>query len=169
MAFHPMYWDKEVQNDSESYNYYEHNKTRHIAANFLDGDPRTLPKPSCPISLDPQIRLICPVGGIILFSGAQLHSSVPNVSGKTRFSIDFRTVHLDDVVSKHGAKNLDAKCTGTTLRDYLRASDFTHLPEEVVALYNDGTEEKAEELFYQPTDLGFKKVQDNGGLTSSLP
>jgi hypothetical protein len=29
-----------------------------------------------------------------LFSGAQLHSSVPNTSGRTRFSIDLRTVHI---------------------------------------------------------------------------
>ncbi len=154
MAFHPGYWDREVRNDSESYNYYEHNKRRHTTAQHLKGDPRPLPKPLDPISLDPQIRLICPVGGIILFSGAQLHSSVPNVSGKTRFSIDFRTVHLDDVVNKRGAKNLDAKCTGTTMRDYLRATDFSHLPEDIVALYDDGTEGNAEELFYQPKDLG---------------
>ena len=50
--------------------------------------------------LDPQIRLICPVGGLVLFSAAQMHSSVPNTSGVTRFSIDFRTVHLDDVVER---------------------------------------------------------------------
>jgi hypothetical protein len=152
MAFHPGYWDKEVRNDSEAYNYYEHNKRRHTTAQHLKDDPRPLPKPLDPISLDPQIRLICPVGGIILFSGAQLHSSVPNVSDKTRFSIDFRTVHLDDVVNKRGAKNLDAKCTGTTMRDYLRATDFSHLPDDIVALYDDGTEGNAEELFYQPKD-----------------
>ena len=39
------------------------------------------------MELDPQIRLICQVGGIILFSAAQMHSSVPNTSGVTRFSM----------------------------------------------------------------------------------
>jgi hypothetical protein len=99
------------------------------------------------------MRIICPVGGIIIFSAAQMHSSVPNTSGRTRFSIDFRTVHLDDVVAKRGAPNIDASCTGTTLRDFLRGSDFARIPDDIVSLYNDGTEHMGD-LLYQPPDLG---------------
>jgi hypothetical protein len=76
-------------------------------------DNRPLPRATGPIDLDPQVRLICPVGGLILFSAAQMHSSVSNTSGVTRFSIDFRTVHLDDAVEKRGAPNIDSSCTGT--------------------------------------------------------
>ena len=76
------------------------------------------------MELDPQIRLIVPAGGIILFSGSQMHSSVPNTSGKTRFSIDFRVVHEDDVKAKQGAPIVDEECTGTTMRDYLRGTDL---------------------------------------------
>jgi hypothetical protein len=86
--------------------------------------------------LDPQIRVVLPIGGILIFSGAQMHSTVPNTSGKTRFSIDFRTVHLDDVVSKSGAPNIDSACTGTSLGDFLRASDLARIPEEWVASYD---------------------------------
>src|SRR5919112_3055691 len=119
-------------------------------AQLIKEDTRPLPRPVEPVELDPQIRLICPVGGIILFSAAQLHSSVPNTSGVTRFSIDFRTVHLDDVVAKRGAPNIDASCTGTTMRDYLRGSDFSHIPDDIVALYDDGTEVDGK-LLYRPT------------------
>ena len=151
MAFHPHYWNRAIQNDSSTYNYYEHNLRRHTTGQHLKDDPRPLPKSIEPIEMDPQIRLICQAGGIIMFSAAQLHSSVPNISGKTRFSIDFRTVHLDDVVNKHGAKNLDAKCTGTTMRDYLRGSDLSHIPDDIVALYDDGTEKKeGVQLEYTP-------------------
>jgi hypothetical protein len=87
------------------------------------------------MELDPQVRLVPKVGGLILFSGASMHSSVPNTSGYTRFSIDFRTVHFDDVRSKQGAPNLDSECTGTTLRDYLRGTDLSRLPDEVIAPY----------------------------------
>jgi hypothetical protein len=87
------------------------------------------------MELDPQIRLICPPGGIILFSGAQMHSSVPNTSGVTRFSIDFRTVHLDDAIAYHGAPNVDAACTGTTMNDYLRVSDLAHMPTDIIEDY----------------------------------
>ena len=55
---------------------------------------------------------------------------------RTRFSIDFRTVNLDDLVEGVGAPNIDSECTGTTLRDFLRASDLEPLPEEVIAAYD---------------------------------
>lgn len=141
MAFHPRYWNVKVKNDSELFNYYVHNQQgrgAHVAS-FIKSDPRRLPKPLDPLDLDPQIRLIVPAGGIILFSAAQMHSSVPNTSGRTRFSIDFRVVHVDDVAAKRGAPRVDEECTGTTMRDYLRGTDFSHIPDNLVALYDDGT------------------------------
>ena len=139
MAFHPRYWNRGVRNDSEGYNYYEWNlkhRGDHVGK-FLKEDPRPLPKTTEPLDLDPQIRLIVPAGGIILFSAAQMHSSVPNTSGKTRFSIDFRVVDIDDVASKKGAPRTDEECTGTTMRDYLRATDYSHVSDDLVALYDD--------------------------------
>jgi hypothetical protein len=58
----------------------------------------------------------------------------------TRYSIDFRTVHLDDVLALGGARNVDSACTGTTLGDYLRGTDFAHLPDEAIALYRNAPE-----------------------------
>jgi hypothetical protein len=75
-----------------------------------------------------------------LFSAAQLHSTVPNTTNVTRSSIDFRTVHLDDVMGRIGAPNIDSACTGTTIGDCLRGTDLSHLPQEATALYHDGTE-----------------------------
>ena len=141
MAFHPKYWNREVKNSSKGYNYYTWNQQHrgdHVGK-FLKEDPRPLPKPTEAIEIDPQIRLIVPAGGIILFSGAQMHSSVPNTSGKTRFSIDFRVVNIDDVAGKRGAPHMDEECTGTTMRDYLRATDLTHVPNDLVALYDEDT------------------------------
>ncbi len=114
MAFHPRYWNRPVRNNSIGYNYYEWNKLHRGAnvAGYTKEDPRPLPRATEPIESDPQIRLVCPVGGLIMFSGAQMHSSVPNTSGKTRFSIDFRVVHLEDVVAKRGAPPGNEGCTG---------------------------------------------------------
>ena len=138
MAFHPVYWTQPVPNSSGGYNYAEWNRHHRVnAAQYLTEDPRPLPRATQPIALDPQLRLICPAGGIILFSGAQMHSSVPNTSGVTRFSIDFRTVHLDDVLTFHGAPNVDWECTGTTMNDYLRGTDLSHIPAEVVTMYEE--------------------------------
>jgi hypothetical protein len=34
------------------------------------------------------------------------------------------------------------------MRDYLRASHFSHLPEDAIALYDDETAEGSERIFY---------------------
>jgi hypothetical protein len=137
LAFHPAYFEKAIKNTSSGYNYYRWNKeSRGIAATMVGKDTRVLPKIDEEIDLDPQTRIVCPVGGIVIFSGAQLHSTVPNTSGVTRFSIDFRTVNSDDVAANHGAPNVDSACTGTTMRDYLSAADLSKLPSELVAPYD---------------------------------
>ena len=139
VAFHPHYFDQGVANGSERYNYYAWNRdSRAIAASQIGVDTRDQPKPEEPIDLDPQIRPVPPVGGVMVFSGAQLHSSVPNTSGRTRISVDFRVVDRADVEAGRGAANVDSHCTGTTMRDYLRVSDLERLPADVVAPYDAG-------------------------------
>jgi hypothetical protein len=155
MAFHPRYWQEPVKNTSIEYNYYAWNKLfrgQHVAK-LTKEDPRPLPRATELLEIDPQIRLICPVGGIILFSAAQMHSSVPNTSGVTRYSIDFRTVHLNDAMAKRGAPDVDAACTGTVMRDFLRATDLSRLPEDVVKLHDDSTANDGK-LVYTPETAG---------------
>jgi hypothetical protein len=136
MAFHPRYWSQGVANSSRIYNYAEWNAHgRREAARHIHTDTRSQPRAEEPLELDPQIRLVPPPGGLIMFSGAQLHSTVPNTSGKTRFSIDFRLVHIDDLREERGAANVDSACTGTTVRDYLRATDLAQLPDDLVESY----------------------------------
>ena len=142
MAVHPHYWSHPVKNGSREYNYDEWNKTSRLtAAQHIKTDTRKQPKPEEPIELDPQIRVVLPPGAILLFSAAQLHSTVPNTSGRTRFSIDFRTVNLADAASGRGAHNIDSECTGTTMRDYLRATDLAHLPEKLIVKYDTPAKE----------------------------
>ena len=46
-------------------------------------------------------------GQIIAFSAAHLHASADNTSGRTRFSIDTRTVWQSDLAAGRGAPNVD--------------------------------------------------------------
>ena len=138
MAIHPNYWSVPVKNGSSAYNYDRWNReSRQNAASHVKTDTRVQPKPEEALTLSPDVRLVCDVGGVYLFSAAQMHSTVPNASAVARYSIDFRTVHLDDVLSKCGALNVDSACVGSTMRDYLRAKDFEHLPDQAVALCVD--------------------------------
>jgi hypothetical protein len=141
MALHPRYWNTPIKNGSSQYNYHKWNaESRHSAAQHVKGDTRIQPHPEEPIELEPEVRMVCPVGGAYQFSAAHLHSTVPNTSGVARYSIDFRTVHLQDALDRIGAPNIDSACTGTTIGDYLRASDCSHLPPNAMSLYLDGTE-----------------------------
>ena len=136
MAFHPRYWDTPVENESQEFNYYEYvGDARKNAAQHVKKDTRKQPHPRGQIEMNPDIRVITNVGGMLMFSGAQLHSTVPNDTGVTRFSIDFRTVHIDDIRAETGAPNIDTECTGTALHDFLRVEDLEHLPEDVCLPY----------------------------------
>jgi hypothetical protein len=141
MAFHPQYFDRPVSNSSADYDYEEWNRTgRQQAAKQVKKETRKQPRPEEPLELDPDVRVVTPPGGTLVFSAAQLHSTVPNTTNRTRFSIDFRTVNLDDLVDGIGAPNVDSECTGTTLGDYLRASDLEPLPDDVIARYRQPSE-----------------------------
>ncbi|MFC4693778.1 hypothetical protein [Geodermatophilus arenarius] len=150
MAFHPRYWDEAVPNSSEEYDYYDWNETsRREAAKHVTSDTRKQPRATVPIDPDPQLRIIARPGAPMIFSAAQLHSSVENTTGRTRFSIDFRTVHLDDVVARRGAPNLDSACTGTTMGDYLQVGDLSHIPEDIIAAYDQETSRERRGLVAQ--------------------
>jgi hypothetical protein len=150
-AFHPKYWNTPIKNSSNEYNHYEWNKTgRANASKEVKADTRKQPKALEPLELEPEIRVVVPPGGLLLFSGAHLHSTVPNTSGRSRFSIDFRTAHLDELRSLGGAPNLDRECTGTTLFELRRASDLSPVPEEVIRLYDPNPPEDREGLVYKP-------------------
>ena len=139
MALHPHYFARAIQNGSRHYNYQRWSReSRFNAVQHTKTDTRVQPHAEEPIELEPQLRLVCPPGGAYQFSAAHLHSTVPNKSKVTRYSIDFRTVHLDEVLGKTGAVNVDSACTGTTMGDYLRTTDLAHLPEEAISLYLDG-------------------------------
>lgn len=85
--------------------------------------------------MDPQVRIVTKPGGMFIFSAAHLHSSIPNFTGKTRFSIDFRTVNPTDLEELRGSENQDSACTGTTMGDYLRVSDLEYISDELTDQY----------------------------------
>jgi hypothetical protein len=87
LAFHPRYWKEPVRNGSNRFNHYRWNKyARKSAADNFDDYLINQPRPEEPVELNPQLKPIPPVGGVILFSGAQLHSAVPN-TWKVRSSL----------------------------------------------------------------------------------
>jgi hypothetical protein len=138
MEFYPHGFGNVVENNSGEYNYYQANMWRSNIKEFSGGkDTRVHPAPSKPLGADePRLTVVPPVGGIMLFSGDQLHASIPNTTKATRYSIDFRTVDRADVLSGAGAPIADVAALGTSLRDFHRLTDGAPLEESEIAPYD---------------------------------
>jgi len=134
MSMFPEYWDQAVPNTSSAFDYDEWCRVgRQLAVTQVKEDTRKHPLPLAPVEIRSEMRFAGTPGDLFLFSAAHLHSTAANASGRTRFSMDFRTVHLDDLAAGRGAPNVDCNATGTTLGDFLRASDFCRIDPALTA------------------------------------
>jgi hypothetical protein len=151
MAFHPKYFAEPVANESNEFDYYEWNAVgRKDAAKMIGKDTRKQPHATEEVELDGDVRVVCPVGGVYLFSGAQLHSTVANDTGRSRFSIDFRTVHVGDLREGRSAPNVDSRPQGTALRDFVHWPDKAAIPDDVIARYDTSGARDAGVLVFTP-------------------
>lgn len=151
MCFDPGKFDRPVANSSSEFDYYQINAARLTTATQTSGELQARPaalryRPKHPFTLVP------PPGAIMLFSGAQLHASVPNSSGSSRFSVDFRTVDVADLNEGRGAPLVDVACTGTSLRDFHRVSDDAPFDEDLVTRLF-GTPPPGSMLVFRPPAL----------------
>ena len=139
LAFHPAHFDRAVANSSRLYDYDEWNRTsRFNAAEQIGVDTRVQPRAEQELDLSDELRVVTGPAALQLFSGAQLHASVENTSGRTRYSVDFRSVNRDDAEAGIGARNQDARCTGTSIGDFLRCTDLAPLPDATIRRHRAG-------------------------------
>lgn len=132
MSFDPNGFGRAVPNSSDTFDYYENNASRLTTASQVTRERQARPgaidhKP------DQELVVLPAPGQVLLFSGAQLHASTPNTSGRARYSVDFRTVSVPDLVAGRGAPLVDVNCTGTAIRDFVNVADESRFDEELVA------------------------------------
>jgi hypothetical protein len=131
MSFDLASFDQAVPNSSDTFDYYQNNAARRSTATQVTREVQARPgalnhKPG-------QELIILPAPGeVLLFSGAQLHASIPNTSGRARYSVDFRTVDVGDLMAGRGAPLADVRCTGTAIRDFINVGDENSFDEEMV-------------------------------------
>ena len=117
-SFYPEHFEKPVKNDSDLFDYNDWMQTVGWQNTRGQGD---VPYPyalNCPPKTE-RTSFSCNVGDIILFSSAHLHGTNPNETNLCRFSLDFRTVHLEDHKNGKGAPNVDNDSTPDALHDYI--------------------------------------------------
>lgn len=131
MAFDLESFGRSVPNTSDGFDYYENNAGRLTTATQVTRERQARPgaiehKPNHELAVLPA------PGAVLLFSGAQLHTSIPNTSGRARYSVDFRTVDATDLATGRGAPLADVHCTGTAIRDFRNIVDGSRFDEETV-------------------------------------
>ena len=130
MAFDTASFGQDVPNDSAGFDYYRHNAARSGMAAQVNR--HTAARPEALDEPDQETVVLPAPGQVLLFSGAQLHATIPNTSGRSRFSVDFRTVDVPDLLAGRGAPTEDVRCTGTAIRDFISVADESRFDEELV-------------------------------------
>jgi hypothetical protein len=131
MSFDLASFARQVPNTSGDFDYYENNARRLTTATSAGKESQARPGAIGHTPAVDVIPLPAP-GEVLLFSGAQLHTSIPNSSGLARYSVDFRTVDVRDLTAGRGAPLADAYCTGTAIRDFVSIKDESSFDEELV-------------------------------------
>jgi hypothetical protein len=97
IALYPAYWSRPLANTSATWDLE------------CVREMPIVPSPTEPVDADSELRIVIEPGDLLCFSGAQLHASVPNTSGATRFSFELRTVSAQDIQARRGAPNVDGE------------------------------------------------------------
>jgi hypothetical protein len=138
MTFYPKYWDQPCKNASAKFDYGEWcDVGRKVTMSQIKKDTRNHPIPLEELYDRDGLKIITDAAEPIVFSAAHLHATSPNDSGRTRFSIDWRTIDEEDIISNNAAKNIDDESRGTTISDFIRASDFTPISKELMDKCSD--------------------------------
>jgi hypothetical protein len=150
MSFDLQKFDQAVPNTSATFDYYRNNTQRLTTASSVAKEQQARPGA---VNHQPVHELIVlpPPGSILLFSGAQLHTSIPNTSGLARYSIDFRTIDARDLVADRGAPLVDVQCTGTSVRDFRNIGDGCAFGEDLVSSLFGSPPPEAMLVFAGPT------------------
>lgn len=122
LLLYPRYWSQPIANSSPRWDL----NALYAARRRGEAYPRL---PLAEEEPDPALALPCTIapGELLCFSGAQLHASARNITGRTRFSIETRTVSLCDLWAGRGAPDIDG-CPGVpAYRWFSRLADDASL------------------------------------------
>jgi hypothetical protein len=124
LVFYPDCFARPVPNNSEAFDYDEWVRQGwSLKIGWQDpeaGARAVYPSLQGEVELGEALTFSCRAGQVLLFAGAHCHQTRRNVTGRTRFSLDFRAVHLDDHAAGLGAPNADNRSRGSALRDYVQ-------------------------------------------------
>jgi len=112
-GFYADYLTRPVANDSEQFDYADLVRQGGFGARTTAVYPKLLEAlPVGPEAFELESA------GLLFFSAAHLHQTLPNRTERTRFSVDLRLVHVEDHAAGLGTPNVDNRSRGEALADY---------------------------------------------------
>ena len=117
--FFPHFFDRPIGNTSDTFDYKRWINEGGFQSETPRNPARYPTSTSEPVDKD-TTAFSAKAGDIIIFAASHLHQTCLNDTGKPRFSIDFRTVDIDDKVKGRGAPDVDNNSQGDATVDYLR-------------------------------------------------
>ncbi len=123
-VFHPDRFHAPVDNDSEIFDYADWVRDgwelkigwQKLSAGLEARYPRAVAS----ADFGRAVGFSCRAAENLVFSGAHLHATLPQATGRTRFSLDFRIVDLGDHAAGLGAPDVDNRSRGSSLADYVQ-------------------------------------------------
>jgi Phytanoyl-CoA dioxygenase (PhyH) len=125
IAFYPRYWEQPIANNSADWDLDAVRERRRSGVRVEELP--IVPEPTEPVDTESELRMVIEPGDFLCFSGAHLHASVPNTSDSTRYSVELRTVYIDDLTAGRGAPNLDGRAPAHPLEWFRSMDDGTPL------------------------------------------
>jgi hypothetical protein len=128
-VFYPDYFARPVPNNSEQFDHdawtSQGQSLRIGWQNAQHGATHLYPGQVGELDPGRVVTFAAREAEVVLFAGSHFHQTRKNGTGRTRFSLDFRTVDLDDHEAGRGAPNVDNRSTGSAVRDYVRRGAVT--------------------------------------------
>jgi hypothetical protein len=123
-VFYPDWFERPVSNNSEEFDHDRWTKQgpdlRIGWQNRDHGRSHLYPGHVGELVPGREVGFSAKAGQVLLFSGSHFHQTRKNDTGRTRFSLDFRTVDLVDHREGIGAPNVDNRSTGSAVADYVQ-------------------------------------------------
>jgi hypothetical protein len=108
MVFYPDYWQSPLANDTHSWSFDEYIRQRNLLPDKERAvDYSSVPLPQEAVDDSHLFPVLIEAGDLLCFASAHLHGSVENTSARARFSVEMRTVNVDELQAGYGAPNVD--------------------------------------------------------------
>ena len=123
IAIYPDYWTKPLANNTAEWRFAKHMESRRNTPAGLQAPYPSAPSPQAEVDETGVVKVMLQPGDVLGFSSAHLHSSVPNTSNCTRYSVEMRTVNQFDLAAGRAAPNVDNAGAELMYQWFKRISD----------------------------------------------